>query len=90
MVCYIIDMWGDKKGKFVRQLLQRVEAFCFLIYGKKKSFFSYLPRQKLFKAFLENRWPSPLTIKREEKRDQEKFAYISEVSFQLWESQGIL
>lgn len=28
--------WGGKKGKIVRGLLQGVEAFCFLIYRKKK------------------------------------------------------
>lgn len=32
----------------------------------------------------------PDNQKEREKREQEKFAYISEVSFQSWESQGNL
>jgi len=44
--------WGGKKGKFVRELLEGVEAFRFLIYRKNYHFFSCLPRQKFFKTFL--------------------------------------
>lgn len=31
----VLYVWGGKKRKFVRELLQGVEAFCFLIYRKK-------------------------------------------------------
>lgn len=75
--------WGWRKGKVYER---GVEAFCLLIYRKKRkwSFFIYIPRQELFKAFLENRWPSLPDDSKQKGKEQERFAYISDLSSQLW------
>lgn len=55
----VIDWWGGKKGKFVRELLQGVEAFCFLIYRKKIIIFQLFPKAEVILSVLRKQMTLP-------------------------------
>lgn len=68
LVCYCRTGGVAKRESLWESSWKGWRPFVSWFIEKKWSFFSYLPRQKLFKAFLENRWPPPWQLKRERKK----------------------